>query len=373
MYKAVLIDDELLALEGLSDLLNTSGQFEILTTFENPLEVLAGIEPLNFDVAFVDIDMPYINGIDLAEQMIELKPNIEVVFVTAYDSFAISAIEKGATGYILKPADLDGLKNVIKHIDRRTKATSAVSDVVPQLRVTGFGTVYYELDQIQTCLEFPTAKSEELFLFLLQKHGRAVSTDEIIENLWENFTRDKAMNNFHVNCYYVRQSLSKISMSGCMKRERNGYMIATGGIFYDVWEFDNISNIKTLPLDDAVRLESLYKEEFLKDKEYPWADSIRGLYERKYTACMSNILSQLQVREDKELMIYFYNKAIGKDPLNEDYYMGLLGVYHKAKQYREMRELYRKIVYQYGQWMGTMPPDAIVDFMKNVKKHTDKF
>jgi two-component system, LytTR family, response regulator len=366
LFRSIIIDDEILALEGLADLLHLEGDFEIKAMFENPRDVLPVIDSLDIDVVFMDIDMPYINGIDLAYQIIEKKPEVEIVFVTAYESYTMAAIKTGAAGYVVKPPDPESLKRVVKQINRRTKTPAKLTGKCVQLHVVGFGPSSYTSSLNNTQLAFPTAKSEELFFLLLQQRGKMISRDEIIDKLWGDFVRDKAINNFHVNSYYLRQCLNNVGMGGQFRRDRNGYVILMDNITYDVWEFEKLRQFG-YTLEEAIAHEQLYKGEFLVDKDYTWGIGLRENYEKKYNELLSIILRCMNERNDYNHLIYYYKKAIDRDPLNEEYYIGLLNVYSQTKQHQEIKELYRKIKSEYNNWLGISPPKSILDFIKSKK------
>ena len=84
--KAILVDDERLLLKDLAQLLLAYGDIEVVEQFTSPVwaqEYIRGNALI--DVAFLDINMPDINGLTLAEQLLEIQPQMEIVFITAYD------------------------------------------------------------------------------------------------------------------------------------------------------------------------------------------------------------------------------------------------------------------------------------------------
>lgn len=102
MMKAILVDDEKNSLEVLKIELNEyCPHIEIVGSFMNPLEAIPKIRATRPDLLFLDIDMPQMNGFDLVAEIIDEK--IPVIFVTAYDQFAIKAFEFNAVDYLLKP------------------------------------------------------------------------------------------------------------------------------------------------------------------------------------------------------------------------------------------------------------------------------
>lgn len=112
----VCIDDEHLALSYIERQLAKIVGTEIVGTFTNPLEGKAFILQNNPDVVFLDIDMSPINGMEIAEQLLEKKPELIIVFVTAYERYAVEAFELNATDYIVKPLRFERLEVTIKRI-----------------------------------------------------------------------------------------------------------------------------------------------------------------------------------------------------------------------------------------------------------------
>ncbi len=114
--KILIVDDENLAISRLKRLLNDEG-LEDITTFTNPEEALKQCTKTKYDAVFLDISMPEITGLELANRILELEPKTFVVFQTAYDEYALEAYKNGGMGYLLKPIDTDSLKEILKKIE----------------------------------------------------------------------------------------------------------------------------------------------------------------------------------------------------------------------------------------------------------------
>lgn len=106
MIRVILIDDEPLARSLLKNFLNEIEGLEIIGEFENGFEGLKGITELKPDLVFLDIQMPKLNGFEMLELLDELP---YVIFVTAYDQYAVKAFENNAVDYLLKPYAQDRL------------------------------------------------------------------------------------------------------------------------------------------------------------------------------------------------------------------------------------------------------------------------
>ncbi|HHC79888.1 MAG TPA: response regulator transcription factor [Flavobacteriia bacterium] len=120
MIKALIIDDEAKARQGLRLVLEKyCPDVEILALCESPKIGLEKINELQPDLIFLDVQMPKMSGFDLLEKIPEI--NFEVIFVTAYDQYAIKAIKFSALDYLLKPIDVDELITAVQKISKRRK------------------------------------------------------------------------------------------------------------------------------------------------------------------------------------------------------------------------------------------------------------
>lgn len=116
MYKTIIIDDELPAIEELKYHLSKDKQFIIERAISDPQKGIVEILDIKPDVVFLDIDMPQIKGYQLAE-ILNKTPNPPlIIFVTAHDDYAIKAFELNATDYILKPINEERFKMLLVKI-----------------------------------------------------------------------------------------------------------------------------------------------------------------------------------------------------------------------------------------------------------------
>jgi len=112
MLRAILIDDDESNLSGLSEKLrNHCPQIEIVALCDNAEDGIIAIENLHPDVVFLDIEMPVMNGFVMLQQL--AFKNFELIFVTAYDQYAIKAIRNSALDYLLKPVEIVELKAAV--------------------------------------------------------------------------------------------------------------------------------------------------------------------------------------------------------------------------------------------------------------------
>ena len=124
---ALVVDDEKLAREGLAMRLEALGSVDILKQCENGRTALRAIAEYEPDVVFLDIQMPGISGFDLVSQ-IQGDAMPMVVFVTAFDAFAVDAFQVHAVDYLLKPVEQERLEAAVNRCFERRTGQAAAAD-----------------------------------------------------------------------------------------------------------------------------------------------------------------------------------------------------------------------------------------------------
>ena len=116
MLRAVVIDDETVAINALKKIARANDEIEIIAGYTDPLKGLEGITIIKPDVVFLDISMPEISGIYLAEEIVRISPDIGIVFVTSYNDYAIKAFDLNAMDYLLKPVTLERFNQCVSKL-----------------------------------------------------------------------------------------------------------------------------------------------------------------------------------------------------------------------------------------------------------------
>ncbi|MDF2714436.1 MAG: yehT 2 [Paenibacillus sp.] len=176
MIRAVLIDDEELALDLLDIMLKEIGGVTVVGKFSRAAEALHEMARLEADLVFLDIEMPGMNGLAAAERLLSANPRMTIVFVTAYQHYAIDAFDLEAMDYLLKPISSSRL---LKALDRfhkkrephRRDVASEETELVPadkdvsiclRLNVLGSLELY---DAGHNLVSWRTRKVKELFAY----------------------------------------------------------------------------------------------------------------------------------------------------------------------------------------------------------------
>ena len=135
---AIIVDDEQLACDELSFLLKQFPDIEVIGTGSNGLEALRLIEKLEPDVAFLDVQMPGLDGLGVIRKAREMGlPLPHFILATAYDQYAIQAFRLEAMDYLLKPVDKERLLETVERVRRafQEKQKSEVAEVPQRIKL----------------------------------------------------------------------------------------------------------------------------------------------------------------------------------------------------------------------------------------------
>jgi two-component system, LytTR family, response regulator LytT len=120
--RAIVVDDEQLARDELCFLLQQLGGVEVVAQAGNGVEALRVIEAHQPDLVMLDVQMPGITGFEVARRVLEAGFDSQVVFVTAFDQYAIDAFEVNAVDYLLKPVEPERLSTAVDRVRKRVLA-----------------------------------------------------------------------------------------------------------------------------------------------------------------------------------------------------------------------------------------------------------
>lgn len=281
--RVVLADDERLSLIHLKSLLEKEiGGVEVVGMYSDPTEIIDMIGPLQPDAIFLDINMPEISGFEIAEQLQVLFPSIEIVFVTAYDDYAVNAFELSVIDYILKPVQLARLEKTIKRLHERVNQKEKRMKTTDTL-IGCFNHIYLQLPNNEPqALKWRTSKAQELFAYLLHHRNRTIDRTTLIELLWGHLDHAARTAQLYTTIYQIRHTLKQsgitevIISSGSLEA---GYKLSIGSNLLDIEEWE--IQLKQLPpltvqtIPEHVLVLDLYKGDYLSDYGYLWAESER--------------------------------------------------------------------------------------------------
>lgn len=286
MIKVFLIDDEYLAIKELEFLMEDYKNVEIIGKFINPIEALKALEEQIPDVVFLDIDMPCMNGLELALKIQNLKSRIDIVFVTAYSKYCLEAFEIYAIDYILKPIGRERFQKTMERLveNNRLKLLDDKYKKSPYIKCFGKLEVAKEEEE-KKILKLGNGKTKELFAYLINRHGKPVTKQDILKNVFNDIESPKALNNLYVIMYNIRKLLKEFAIDRSIISINDNYTIEiSNGVcdFVDFTRFiaDNPSIDKD-NIENAEKAAEIYKGAYLEQEDYPWAIETREWLEKE--------------------------------------------------------------------------------------------
>lgn len=329
--KAILVDDERLALTFLENQLKKVSDFDIVNTytffdFEEEKEILNDL-----DVAFLDIEMPEKSGIQLAEQMLEINPQLTIVFVTAYDKYAVQAFDLHALDYILKPVRPERLKQTIERIVEKVQIEEVPRTNQEFIEVQ----VLNEFSIKENEIQWRTSRAQELFLYLLHHEGKTIPKAKLIELLWSDFEVERAYSQLYTTIYHIRKALSSLSNYFTLKNSQDGYVLETNNVKIDANEWEHLivhaPTLNEQTLDWYENVMKNYKGTFLEAYDYLWAESERFRLEQIWLKYAKK-LGEMYIKQEKfEDAIRWFAKISELRPDDEDACFILMKLYAKLQ------------------------------------------
>ncbi len=258
--RIIAVDDERLALQEIITQLKEIDPKIVTEGFLNPQKALQAIETGQpVDVAFLDVEMYEMSGLELARRIKIKSPQTAIVFLTGYSNYAIDAFKVRARGYLLKPASLGEIKEELDSLRTIRKPPSK-----HKIRVQTFGN--FEVFAENVPVKFGRSKSKELFAYLVDRRGASMSMQDIIAALWEEDTGDIKLQSLLRNVVAdMKISLQKAGGGDIILKSRN--QIAVNVTCFDCDYYDYLQG-------DAYAV-NLFAGEYMTN--YSWAEFTTGM------------------------------------------------------------------------------------------------
>ena len=368
MFNAIIVDDEIAALKRFERVASSSPMISIEGVFLYAKDAMAFVREHPVDVAFLDIEMPEMSGLELAERLTEIDPYIKVIFITAYNQYALDAFRAHAIGYLLKPLDNDELTEQIDLLSRRFVPRPA-ENPKRRLNVICLGRFSVSTTEENTsALRWKTAKAEELFALLIHYQGRVKSKDSIIDTLWPELEPKKSANLFRVTCTYLRAALAEMGFFSLLIRELDGYKINTDFINCDLFNFRLAAHsISSQGIEKLDKASALYSGVYLEDKSYDWASGIRTQLESDFKKIQYYLADEYFNGGLNEKACRALERVLQYDPCEEKAVTRFMRIKFQTGDTTSAIKAYRKYENTLKEELGVLPPKELQElFFDNI-------
>lgn len=249
------IDDEENALKYIVKKITKAAPDAEIMDFSSAREALESAKEKPFDVAFLDIQMPGIDGISLAKKFKAMNPKSNIVFVTGYSEYTMDAFSLDASGYLLKPASAEQVKHALENLRYPIVVESG-----PDVTIQCFGN--FEIFFKGEPIHFKYAKSKEVIAYLTDRRGAVCTNNEVIINIWDD--DDDHSSYYRSLLKDIQDAFKAIGCEDIFVRERAGAAIVTDKIRCDYYDY----------LNNVPSGINAYHGEYMN--QYSWAEETAG-------------------------------------------------------------------------------------------------
>ena len=253
--RILCVDDEPLMLKMLEMAIREAKPDADLTVHNKQKDLLEDARQNGCDIAFLDIHMRGMNGVELAKELKAVNPKMNIIFVTGFSEYAGDAMSLHASGYIMKPVTKEKIEKELA--DLRFPIVPKSSAL---LRVQCFGNFDVFLPD-GSHMHFERQRSKEVFAYLVHRQGSSCSTREIAAALFEDEPFDKKQQNYVQQLIHAMiKSLKKVGAEKAVTRSYNALAVNPDVLDCDYYRFKEL---------DAGAVNA-YQNEYMS--QYYWAD-----------------------------------------------------------------------------------------------------
>ncbi len=265
--RIICIDDEPLILQMTAALCRELPEQPEVCGFSHAKDALCWLKDHTADIALLDINLPDMNGIELAARIRETDPNISIIFLTGYSEYALDAFRLHASGYLLKPVNKQRLAEEIDHAMQWRSVQSPASGQGAQIFARTFGE--FDLYVNGRVVAFPRSKAKELLAYLIDRQGGSITRATAFAVLWEDGMYDRSMQKqLDVVIRSLRSTLKNAGAEDILEMKQGTLRICPEKLDCDLYRF----------LGGDVDAINTYRGEYMN--AYSWASTTEAFLDR---------------------------------------------------------------------------------------------
>ena len=261
--RILCVDDEQLMLKMLEMAVKEARPDAEVTAYRKQADLLEDARKSGCDIAFLDIHMRGMNGVELAKELKMVNPRMNIIFVTGFSEYTGEAMRLHASGYIMKPVTKEKVEQELSDL-----RFPIVAKKDAKLRVQCFGNFDVFTPEGEH-VRFERSKSKEVFAYLVHRHGSSCSTREIFAVIFEDEPYEKKLQNLlQTYIYAMIKSLKAVGAEDAVVRSYNALAVNPNVLDCDYYRFKEL---------DAGAVNA-YQNEYMS--QYSWADF---LFDEEFT------------------------------------------------------------------------------------------
>lgn len=260
--RILCVDDEEQVLQQTEEMCRDLAKVTETVCFTDPLKALDWLSSNNADIALLDIGMPDMDGMTLADHIQKSHPKTAIIFLTKSAQYAVDAFAMHVSGFILKPVGKERLAAEIEYADNIRKQLPAA-----HISIHTFG----EFDVVVNgeVVSFARARAKELLAYLIDRQGRSVTRATAFAVLWEDEFYDRPMQKqMDVVVRSLRDTLKKYGIMEIFELQKGSMRVIPERFDCDLYRF----------FDGDIDAVNAYHGEYMN--AYSWASMTESYMDR---------------------------------------------------------------------------------------------
>ena len=257
------VDDEYYALELMKHTLEEVAAGATVYLCRDVKSALQTATETKIDVAFLDIHMPEMNGVELARELKLLNPKVNIVFATGFSEYMKEGIDLRMSGYIMKPVTPEAIKTELENLRNPIEWSNE-----KRIKILTFGNFDVFVDG--NPLKFERKQSKEILAYLIDKRGTSATYPELAAMIWEDEEYDRTkQKNLQVYIASLVKTLHSVEVKDLILKNRQGILVNTKIVDCDYYRF----------LQGDVQAINSFTGQYMS--AYSWAEFTTGYLENQ--------------------------------------------------------------------------------------------
>ncbi len=235
VMRILCADDEPLMLQMLEMTVREVRPDDDIAAFDEPAALLEDAKAGGCDIAFLDIHMSGMTGVELAKKLKDVNPKMNIIFVTGFSEYTGDAMQLHASGYIMKPVTREAVERELSDLR---------FPIVPKdnalLRIQCFGN-FDAFTPDGKPVHFERSRSKEIFAYLVHRHGSSCTIEEIAAALFEDEPYDrKQQAHMQVLISAMMKSLKAVNAEKTIVKSYNALAVDVSTLDCDYYRFSEL-------------------------------------------------------------------------------------------------------------------------------------
>lgn len=254
----IVVDDERLVLKSMQEELCSAIPDANIKTYMSAEEALSFARESTIDVAFLDIEIGTMTGLELAKELKEIQPKVNIVFCTGYSQYAVESMKQYPSGYLMKPVCKKDIEEQMNNLRNPIQSNSDREYTIKTFAA-------FEVRRRGEEIKITRRASREILAYLVDSKGRDVTLAELSDILFEEepygpMIRQK----ISVYVYELTKDLKNANAENLIVKKKGTIRLNTDLVDCDYYRF----------LKGDVSAVNAYQNDYLPD--YSWAEFTNG-------------------------------------------------------------------------------------------------